>query len=58
MKVGESIRIGNYAVITLEEKLGQAAKLTIDADRAVKVTRVTHSSPAQIAAAGGISGKA
>lgn len=52
IKPGESIRIGNYAVITLEEKAGKASRLKIDADRSVPISRVEPQTAAQIAAMG------
>jgi sRNA-binding carbon storage regulator CsrA len=57
LKVGESVRIGDFAVITLEEKSGKVARLAINADRAVPVTRVQPNTAAQIAATGGITGR-
>ena len=56
LKVGESIRIGNV-VITLEEKSGKAARIAIDAERDIAVSRVEHNATAKLAAAGGITGK-
>lgn len=55
LKVGQSIRIGS-ATVTLEDKTGRTARLAIDADDSVKVSRVESKSHAQIAAMG-ISGK-
>ena len=52
IKPGESVRIGPYAVITLEEKAGKTARLKIDADRAVSISRVEPQTAAQIAARG------
>ena len=56
LKVGESVRIGG-AVVTLEEKSGKAAKLSIQADRSILVERVQQRTAASIAAANGINGK-
>lgn len=51
LKVGQSIRIGS-ATVTLEDKTGRTARLAIDADSSVAVTRVEHKSASQIAAMG------
>ncbi len=56
IRVGEQIKVGE-AVLTLEAKSGQTARLAIDAPRSVKIERISQHSPAQMAAAGGISGK-
>jgi sRNA-binding carbon storage regulator CsrA len=56
LKIGESVRIGE-AVITLEEKSGKSARIAIDADRSIAVTRVQPNTAAQLAASGGITGK-
>lgn len=56
LKIGESVRIGE-AVITLEEKSGKSARIAIDADRSIAVTRVQPNTTAQLAASGGITGK-
>lgn len=57
LKPGESVRIGDIAVITLEEKLGKIARLAIEADRSVPVTRTQRQNTAQLAASIGITGK-
>lgn len=57
LKPGESVRIGDIAVITLEEKLGKIARLAIEADRSVPVTRTQRQNTAQLAASMGITGK-
>lgn len=57
IKPGESIRIGDVAVITLEDKTGKLARLSIQADKQVKVSRVPSQSTAQLAASMGITGK-
>lgn len=56
IKPGESIRIGD-AVITLEEKTGKLARLAIEADKKVPVSRVQRQSTAKLAASMGITGK-
>lgn len=57
LRIGESIKIGDHAVITLEEKSGQRARLAIEADKSVPVSRVQKQTPASIAASVGITGK-
>lgn len=57
LKPGESVRIGDIAVITLEEKLGKIARLAIEADRSVPVTRTQRQNTAQLVASMGITGK-
>lgn len=54
LRVGESVRIGDVAVLTLEAKSGQIARIAIDADKAVPVTRVPHATATNAVAAGGI----
>lgn len=54
IKPGESVRIGDVAVITLEEKSGQIARLSIQADRSVPIKRTSPSSAAQFAAKYGL----
>jgi sRNA-binding carbon storage regulator CsrA len=56
LRPGESIRIGDVAVVTLERKDGKIARLSIQADKSIPVSRTTSNSPAQIAAAMGITG--
>ena len=41
LRVGESVRIGDYAVITLEEKSGKSARIAFEADRSVPINKVT-----------------
>lgn len=57
LKVNESIAIGSYAIITLEEKSGKVARIAIQADRSVPITRVNPTTVATIAARGGITSK-
>lgn len=54
IKPGESVRIGDVAVITLEEKSGQVARLSIKADKSVPIKRAGPSNAAQIAAKVGL----
>jgi len=51
IRVGESIRIGN-ATVTLEDKSGKIARLSIEADKSIPIQRIQHTSMAQIAKAG------
>ena len=39
LRVGESVRIGD-AIITLEDKSGRVARLSIEADKSVPIKRV------------------
>ena len=57
IRPGESIAIGNYAVVTLEEKSGKIARLAIQADKSVPVSRIQNQNTATIAASVGITGK-
>lgn len=57
MKVGESVRIGDVAVLTLEQKSGQIARIAIEADKSVPVTRITKPAATNTVAAGGITGR-
>jgi sRNA-binding carbon storage regulator CsrA len=57
LKPGESVSIGNIAVITLEEKSGKIARISIQADRSVPISRVARPTAANIAASGGITGQ-
>lgn len=42
LKPGESVKIGNVAVITLEEKSGKTARVSFQADRSVPITRMSR----------------
>lgn len=57
IRPGESITIGNVAVVTLEEKSGKIARLAIQADKSVPVSRVQAQNTATLAASVGITGK-
>lgn len=57
LQVGESLKIGDIAIVTLEHKAGKGARLSIEADRAIPISRVQESSVAKLAALGGITGK-
>lgn len=54
LRVGESVAIGSVAIVSLEEKSGKIARLAIEADKSVAITRINKTSPAQIAASNGI----
>lgn len=58
LRPGETVSIGNIALITLEEKSGQIARLAIQADRSIPIQRAGKTTVAQIAAQGGLTGKA
>lgn len=53
LRIGESVRIGPHAVVTLEQKSGQMAKLAFEADPSVRITRIGDEAP-KIGAAGGM----
>ena len=57
LRPGESITIGTVATVTLEEKSGKIARLAIQADKSVPVSRVQSNSTATIASSVGITGK-
>lgn len=46
LKPGESVKIGDYAVITLEDKSGKTARIAFEADRSVPISRVQKQSSA------------
>lgn len=56
LKVGESVMVGGKAVLTLEEKSGQTARLAFEADRSVEIKRLPKPSVASVAAKNGLSG--
>lgn len=57
LRPGETVRIGDIATVTLEEKSGQIARLAFEADRSIPIRRDgQRNSPASIAAQGGLSG--
>lgn len=47
LRPGESVKIGDVAVITLEEKSGKAARIVFKADRSVPITKVEQQTAAQ-----------
>lgn len=54
MRIGESVRIGDIATVTLQERDGNSVKISVDADKSVPVRRVSPNSQAQIAAKVGL----
>jgi sRNA-binding carbon storage regulator CsrA len=40
LKPGESVTIGDFATITLEEKSGKAARIAFEADRSIPIRKV------------------
>lgn len=59
LEPGESVRIGDVAVVTLREKSGRRARIEFQADRSVPIKRVQAGpTDAKLAAAGGITGQA
>jgi sRNA-binding carbon storage regulator CsrA len=55
LKPGESVKIGDI-VVTLEDKSGKVARLSIDAPPSVPIDRVPQATPASMAARMGLSG--
>lgn len=51
LRVGESVKIGD-AMVTLEDKSGKIARLSIEADKSVPIQRVQPTSMAQIVKSG------
>ena len=51
LRVGESVKIGD-ATVTLEDKSGKIARLSIDAAKSVPIQRVLPTSMAQIVKSG------
>lgn len=53
---GESVRIGDNVVVTLEKKTGQVARLSFEADRSIPIQRIER--PASQRPTFGITGEA
>jgi len=53
VRPGETITIGDNVTVTLEEKSGQVARLSFNADRSIPIRKAPNS-PARIAAMDGI----
>lgn len=51
IRVGESIKIGG-AIITLDDKSGKIARLSIEADKSIPIQRIQSTSMAEIAKSG------
>lgn len=49
IKPGEKILIGDLAIVTLEQKSGQIARLAVQADKSIKIRRVTLGGAAEAA---------
>jgi sRNA-binding carbon storage regulator CsrA len=54
IKPGDRILIGDVAVVTLEQKSGQTARLAVQADKSVKIRRVAANTGAADAAKEGL----
>jgi sRNA-binding carbon storage regulator CsrA len=54
IKPGDRVLIGDIAIITLEQKSGQLARLAVQADKSVKIRRVSASSGAAEVAKNGL----
>lgn len=54
IRIGESVKIGDLAVVTFKERDGGIISLAVDADKSIPVRRVAASSQAQIAGKIGI----
>lgn len=51
LKVGESVKIGD-ATVTLDDKSGRVARLSIEAPKSVPITRQQQVTAAQLAKSG------
>lgn len=59
LEPGESVRIGDIAVVTLREKSGRRARIEFQADRSIPIRRASSApTEASLAASGGITGEA
>lgn len=54
---GESVRIGNNVLLTLEKKTGQVARLAFEADKSVPIRRIPASNDPEKKKMVGITGK-
>jgi sRNA-binding carbon storage regulator CsrA len=48
LRVGESVKIGE-AVVTLDDKSGKIARLSIKAPQSIPIQRIQHQTMAQVA---------
>lgn len=53
VRPGETITIGDNVTVTLEEKSGQVARLSFEADRNIPI-RKSEATPAKVAAMAGL----
>lgn len=51
LRVGDSVRIGD-AVVTLEDKSGRAARLSIKAPESMPIRKIQQTTPAMLAKGG------
>lgn len=49
IRIGESVKIGDVATVTVQERDGNIIKLAVDADKTIPVRRVSANSQAQLA---------
>lgn len=56
IRIGESVKIGDFATVTLQERDGNTIKIAVDADKSIPVRRVSASSQAQLAGKMGLGG--
>lgn len=57
LKPGDSFKIGDFALVTLEAKTGGRARLSVKADRSIPIDRKQKDSESRSAAKFGITGK-
>ena len=58
LEPGDSVHIGDVAVVTMREKSGRRARLEFEADRSIPIKRVhNENTDAKMAATGGITGR-
>lgn len=56
LKIGQSVRIGD-AIVTLDDKSGRLAKISIEAPKSVKIERIPEITESSLAAKYGITGR-
>lgn len=58
LEPGDSVRIGDVAVVTMREKSGRRARLEFEADRSIPIKRIQNkNTDAKMAATVGITGR-
>jgi len=57
LRPGESIQIGDFAVVTLVQKSGSKARLSVDADKSIGVDKLSNAATSKVAATFGINNK-